>query len=193
MDQQWYYGQEHARHGPFSAVTLQALASAGEILRTDTVWKEGVEQGALASRVKHLFVVAAVLSPIAAPTPPIEEQAAPVPESIASEPHDEQVLPASQATNAERETTPILESLSVSAYQSTPSKLAVRKSRALAIRGAKVVGQDGSNVQFKKFCTTCGHEDGHRSAMKIRTGLTRLSYYCPKCRKPRSVELQGIN
>ncbi len=59
--------------------------------------------------------------------------------------------------------------------------------------GAKLMGQDGLTVQFKKICTTCGHEDATRSTIKIRTGVTRIQYYCPKCRKPRAVEIQGIN
>jgi hypothetical protein len=55
MSAVWYYGTEDDRHGPYSAQQLQALAAAGTIRPTDTVWKEGVAQGVAAIRVKNLF------------------------------------------------------------------------------------------------------------------------------------------
>src|SRR5262245_58682167 len=55
MADMWYYAHGEDRKGPFSGQQLKDLASCGEILATDTVWKEGVARGAPASKVKHLF------------------------------------------------------------------------------------------------------------------------------------------
>jgi hypothetical protein len=63
MVDRWYYAHDGARLGPFSSEQLKTLAAGGKILRTDTVWQEGVEKGALAAKVRSLFV--AVASPLA--------------------------------------------------------------------------------------------------------------------------------
>jgi hypothetical protein len=55
MADQWYYAQDDCKLGPFSAQELRALADAGRIQGMDTVWKEGVERGVMAHRVKNLF------------------------------------------------------------------------------------------------------------------------------------------
>ena len=51
----WYYAHDDKRLGPFSQTQLKELAAAGTILPNDTVWLEGNEKGALASRVRYLF------------------------------------------------------------------------------------------------------------------------------------------
>jgi hypothetical protein len=66
------------------------------------------------------------------------------------------------------------------------------RARAMAGKGAIIVGQDGTNVQFRKKCTTCGHEDNCRSRIPIRPGTTKVGFYCSKCRKRREVEIQGF-
>ncbi|MFL5244068.1 MAG: DUF4339 domain-containing protein [Gemmataceae bacterium] len=68
----------------------------------------------------------------------------------------------------------------------------VGRARATAGKGAIIVSQDGTNVQFRKKCSTCGHEDNCRSRMPIKTGVTKVGFYCPKCRKRRDVEIQGF-
>src|SRR5438132_913364 len=128
MTVQWYYGTGGSRHGPFSAQQLQALAAAGTIQPTDTVWKEGVAQGVPAHRVKQ---------PGSQPPP--------------------------------------------------------KKGRAMAVRGAVIVSQDGTMVFYRKKCTQCGHEETGRNRLPIRNGVMRAGYFCPKCRKLRPVEIQGTS
>ena len=45
MVDRWYYSHDENKLGPFSAGQLKKLAAAGQILRSDTVWMEGVEKG----------------------------------------------------------------------------------------------------------------------------------------------------
>jgi hypothetical protein len=67
----------------------------------------------------------------------------------------------------------------------------VRKLRAIAGKGAQVVGQDGVTVKFRKVCTVCKHQDSCWNTMRIITGLTRVPFFCPKCRKNRGSEIIG--
>ncbi|HEV3115867.1 MAG TPA: GYF domain-containing protein [Gemmataceae bacterium] len=97
MSVQWYYGTEGDRHGPYSAQELQALAAAGTIRPTDTVWKEGVAQGVAAVRVKNLFQPAGANKPGAA-APAASGPAATDPQASAS--------PASQETVSAHKTVP---------------------------------------------------------------------------------------
>ena len=55
MADRWYYAHGARRLGPFTARELSGLAAAGKLLPADTVWKEGMEKGVLAEKVKHLF------------------------------------------------------------------------------------------------------------------------------------------
>jgi hypothetical protein len=66
MTDQWYYGWDDQILGPFSAQQLRDLAEAGHIQPMDTIWKEGVQDGVPAYRVKNLFA-----------PPPVEEVFAP--------------------------------------------------------------------------------------------------------------------
>ena len=67
----------------------------------------------------------------------------------------------------------------------------VRKRRAIALKGAIITSQDGEYVQYRKKCVDCGHEDSGKSSMRIGQGVTRATFFCPKCRKLRAVELNG--
>ena len=67
-----------------------------------------------------------------------------------------------------------------------------RKLRAVALKGAVILSQDGVDVQYRKKCSQCGFEDRCRSSMRIGNGLTRVHFYCPECRKGRDVQIQGI-
>lgn len=55
MAGQWYFASDRERVGPFSAAELKQLAALGKLRPTDTVWKDGVEKGVVANKVKHLF------------------------------------------------------------------------------------------------------------------------------------------
>jgi hypothetical protein len=55
MAEQWYFGRDNKRFGPFSAPQLKELAALGKLQPKDTVWKEGIEKGMLAEKVKNLF------------------------------------------------------------------------------------------------------------------------------------------
>ena len=57
----------------------------------------------------------------------------------------------------------------------------VRKLRAIAGKGAQVVGQDGITVKFRKVCTVCKHQDWYNgTAMRIVTGLTQRALLPPE-------------
>jgi GYF domain 2 len=55
MTEQWYFGCDNKRFGPFSAAQLKELAALGKLRPKDTVWKKGIEKGMLADKVKNLF------------------------------------------------------------------------------------------------------------------------------------------
>src|SRR5688572_9956132 len=55
MTRQWYYGRGAEITGPVSDRELFDLAGGGHILPTDTVWRDQIESGVPASRVKNLF------------------------------------------------------------------------------------------------------------------------------------------
>src|SRR5262249_53936274 len=67
-----------------------------------------------------------------------------------------------------------------------------RKRRAVAIKGAVVMSQDGYTVQYRNKGFQCGFEDACRSSMLIGNGVTRASFFCPSCRKIRVVLIQGM-
>src|SRR4051794_39255705 len=162
MSDRWYYSHAGDKLGPFSGRQLHDLALSGQISRSDTVWKDGVEGGVPAEKVKHLFAPAGPeVSPTAVVQPPA---AAPAP------PEPEPPQPAAKAP----------------AGAPGPRKLT-----AVGVRGAVIVGQDGTHAQYKKKCTACGHEDPARTRVLIRKGTMRVGFFCPKCRKRREVEIHG--
>ena len=170
MAEQWYYWHESGILGPFSGKQLTALAEAGDILPTDTVWKDDVEEGVQASKVKHLFPMSPGLITSAVPCVGTDDETAT---------KDETASP-------------------VAPFAAEPLSRwdAVRQStsgraRAVAGIGAVIVGQDGKNVKFRKKCTTCGFEDSSWKTLPITRGTTRMNFYCPKCRKQRQVEVHG--
>jgi hypothetical protein len=62
----WYYGRGADLFGPYSGWQVADLADAGAVLRTDTVWEDGNEDGVPADTIPHLFPAAAA---VAAPPP----------------------------------------------------------------------------------------------------------------------------
>jgi len=174
---QWYYSRDLEVSGPFCDDELASLAAAGTILPTDTVWKEGVEQGVLAHRVRHLF------------PSEISSQASPVTEGM--------------LTSTAFQTDPLVEAPSPEVVQ--PAKVEVNptvkaeavfrppasKPRAVAGKGVVIVGQDGKTVRYRMKCPTCSFEESSWKCMPITRGTMRVAFFCQKCRKQRQSDIQG--
>jgi GYF domain 2 len=68
----WFYAHGYDKLGPFSGDRLKELAAAGEILPTDTVWRDGTVTGVAANQVTNLFApapAAAIVVVAELPTP----------------------------------------------------------------------------------------------------------------------------
>jgi hypothetical protein len=212
MADQWYYGSGDHRQGPFTDRQLRALADEGRIRPTDTIWKEGITQGVPAARVKNLLppgaaqagVTGSQASPDSATVPtntdterggpergesPAEAPSAPVEPS--STEGDGAGEAAAESTDAAPEQ-PAEQPAEEPAKPRTSPPPARKKGRAVALRGAVIASQDGETVIFSKVCVVCGFKETGRSRLPIRNGLTRANYFCPKCKKPRPVEIQGM-
>jgi hypothetical protein len=181
MASQWYFGRGADISGPVSDGELFALAAAGQVLPSDTVWREGFESGVAAAKVKYLFSdpvptelpsPATVRGPVALPSP---EPALQNPE-----------LPATPATDEPA----AAESATAAAVVPRP---AARSARAIAGKGTVIIGQDGKTVKFRMKCTICGKEDSSWKSIAIPRGMARSSFFCPKCRKRQDCELQGVH
>ena len=59
MSDLWFYGRGEDISGPVSMPELTGLVAAGGVLPTDTIWKDGVEEGVPAAQVPELFPAAA--------------------------------------------------------------------------------------------------------------------------------------
>ncbi len=55
MVAQWFYGRGSDISGPVSGADLAALAAGGQVLPSDTVWRDGVEQGERAGDIPEFF------------------------------------------------------------------------------------------------------------------------------------------
>ncbi len=55
MTAEWFYSDGLGKSGPVSSSQLQALATSGQLLPADMVWKEGMAQWTPASKIKGLF------------------------------------------------------------------------------------------------------------------------------------------
>jgi hypothetical protein len=67
----------------------------------------------------------------------------------------------------------------------------VKKGRVTGMKGAVIVSQDGTTVQYRKKCIKCGTLENNTNRMPIRSGTTRVTYFCKTCRKLQPVEIQG--
>jgi hypothetical protein len=197
MANQWYYGRDGHKHGPVSADQLKSLAAKGHIERSDTIWREGVQEGFPAATVKHLFPVTAdapleaslrqtssISSEEQSSAGPVDSGAA---QSAAPEPN----------TVLEPKTfgagpLPAREAPSEAVQQANARRFQPRKARANAVTGAIILRVEDTSVVYRKKCNVCGYEDASQSRIPVRNGVTRLSFFCPKCRKPRPVQIQGI-
>lgn len=152
----WYYAHDENRLGPFSPRQLKDLADAGTILSSDTVWKDGVEQGVLASRVRNLFAVAV-------PSP-----AVPLPMVVTAPP---------RAPVAVAPVQPL-------------AKPKPPNGKAVALKGADIVSQDGTQAKYRKKCVECGFKDASCQTITISNKTTKGNFFCRKCRRRREVVIQ---
>ncbi len=170
MVHEWYYGHDKEKLGPYTSAELKDLAAAGTILPVDTVWQEGNENGVPASRVRYLFA-----------RPPVAVLPATVPvESIPVT----TIVPNNPSPAAPVETHP-----AAAVEAKAPPKL-VSRGRAVAQKGADLVGQDGVQARYRKKCTTCGHKDSSTHMISITNKVFKANFFCPKCRKRREVVIQ---
>jgi DNA-directed RNA polymerase subunit M/transcription elongation factor TFIIS len=229
MSDRWYFAHKDGKKGPFSGRQLMEMAGAGQILRTDTVWKEGVEKGVAASKVQYLFPRAHAKAPpamtgglppaatsssrpMASGPSPLGLTAAVRPEvaplSAAAHPTPGELIQSESPEEAESGETTLLCNSPPAAFPDdiqlqpetpapgTPQRTGshqrpVRKMRAIALSAATIVGQDGTNVKYRKKCTKCGHEDTSYTTMRITNGVMKAVFFCPKCRKKQDVKIQG--
>jgi hypothetical protein len=195
MADQWYFAWNNHKFGPFSAAQLKELAAVGRIQATDTVWKEGIERGVMADKVKYLFpdrhttLLPAKENGIA---DPLKEF---IPAGLMQEgitPEEDPVSLTGPVPIESPAPEPVAQETSSALLPpSSPPPPPVRKARAVAVNGVILIGQDGINVQFKKKCAVCGCEDRCRNTLPIRNGTTRVSFFCPTCRKRREGEIRG--
>ena len=69
---QWYYSRGDQQRGPVSATELRHLATAGELSPDDFVWREGMDEWAVATKVKGLFPDSPPPAPPTTPSHPAE-------------------------------------------------------------------------------------------------------------------------
>ena len=186
MTDQWYYWQDAEILGPFSGQELVVLAAAGAVLSTDTVWKGDNERGVPAHSIRHLFpVIPAGLLPATA----ISSGGDVPPTTSSSDTAPDAATEAATTTEAAAPT-PAADAATAPWWGAATGRPSGR-GRAVAGKGAVLVGQDGTTVKYRMKCTTCGYEDRSWKTMPITQGTTRVSFYCPKCRKQRQVEING--
>jgi hypothetical protein len=161
----WFYGRGADISGPVSGPQLAALAGTGQILPTDTVWRDGTEIGVPAGQVRHLF-----------PTAP------PVPGEPLSVDTVEPTVPVTTRPD------PVAD-----AALTGTRVVATKRGRAVAGKGVVIVGQDGATVKFRMKCSTCGREDSSWKSIAIPHGTARTGFFCTKCRKRRDGEIHGYH
>jgi GYF domain 2 len=196
MADKWYYANDQEKLGPFSSAQLKELATLGQLVPTHTVWKEGIEKGVLAAKVKNLFSAGQGESPPPA-VAEVPSSGAPAQAngSVPALAHESSPLsPHTMAENqgpalqADKDEEPKLQSPKAP-KQNQPS--AKRLFRVVGSSGAVVIGQDGTYVRYKKKCPRCGYEDSSLKTMAIRSGVNRDRFFCQKCRKLQQVEIHG--
>jgi ribosomal protein S27AE len=74
----------------------------------------------------------------------------------------------------------------------TAQQQEAKKLRVIGVKGGILASQDGDVVKYRKKCLRCGYVDNSMTTMRIRSGVTRLNFFCPKCKKNQQVEVQGV-
>ena len=75
---------------------------------------------------------------------------------------------------------------------SRPQQEFVKKRRVLGVKGGVISSQDGEVVKYRKQCLKCKYADTSLTTMRIRSGTTRVNFFCPKCKKSQQCEIQGV-
>jgi hypothetical protein len=171
---------------------MRQFADAGEILPSDSVWKEGTVQQVPASRIRNLFTATA--------QPPMLVEAEPLPAEAIGVTAVPAAMPAAATEALADDVTPGADPPGQARAAAAPSPAApakpaaevIRPKRVTSIRGGILCSQDGVSVRYRKKCVKCGHEDAARCSAAIRNGSMRIPFYCPKCRKARCVEMTAI-
>jgi hypothetical protein len=211
MADRWFYAHDDKKIGPFSGRQLRDLADSREILPTDTVWKEGIDQGVFATKVRYLFSSTQTETPpesatvqmaqalVKSASAPLTTEAKPTPTELKSEasPDEWKLIetlipddPAEGTLADDIELRPE-DDAPIAPKKKPAPQFTPRKRRALAVKGAIIVSQDGSKVRFRKKCATCNHEETSWSVLPITDGMMRALYFCPKCRKKGEVLIRG--
>jgi hypothetical protein len=213
MSDRWYYAHDDNKVGPFSGRQLLDLAVVGEILRTDTVWKEGIEKGVLATRVQYLFPPApVVVFPVGPDAPPdlvpsssgptarTSGDGKPAPAGLSTGNIAEEAIAGEAALPTGPPPADIPDDIRLQAEATAPVNTnlissppyTAPKRRAVAVKGAAIVGQDGTRVRFRKKCAACGYEDQCWSTLQITLGSMKTTFCCSKCLKKQGVEMKGL-
>jgi hypothetical protein len=220
MVDQWYFSWDDNEFGPFFAAQLKEMAALGRLQPTDTVWKQGSERKVRADRINNLFpdpktnaVLAKVTPAFSASLQPSENHSASIPNSgaklqpwlpLAREqgtPGEQEAIPEGLLLRAIAElddseppaSPPICPSSPEQSAEPSPKTTPARvKGRARAVSGAIITSQDGEVARYRKQCSKCGHKESSNTVMLIRHGLTRVTFFCPKCKKIREAIIEGI-
>jgi GYF domain 2 len=191
MADRWFYSHDKVKSGPFSGRQLREIADAGNIVPTDTIWKEGVEKGMLAGKVKNLFPLA-----LNEAAPAVSAQVQSIPEEEENKVEEIKLEQTTTSGSPEPEPLPdnvglqpLWEAQATAEKQKAPQH--VKKGRAVAGKGAIICGQDGVTVKYMKKCIVCSHQSTTFTTVKIVNGAMNSTFFCPKCRRLRNVELSG--
>jgi hypothetical protein len=159
---------------PLPNALSQALPKAVPAYTTDLT-SPGASEASTPAHIDELVAGVSTADPDGSASAESTATAIPAPQPL---PDDAELLPLDEPPAAEN--------------QQRAQQNAKRKARATAGRGVVIVGQDGTSVKYRKKCTACGFEDSSWRTMPIARGTTRLSFFCPKCRKKRDGEIHGV-
>lgn len=73
MADEWFYARNGQKHGPISPADLKRMATSGDLLPTDLLWKKGMPQWVPASSARGLFSADQPPPMPMSPGPPSEE------------------------------------------------------------------------------------------------------------------------
>jgi hypothetical protein len=220
MADMWYFAKDQRKLGPFTSAEFKELADTGQLLPTDTVWKEGIEKGVLAAKVKNLFSKPAASAPpapvaaeefMAREEPKRTAEDAELPGVSSSAPSAHSAVessvelnpppPSEEKGEPEKASEPPPAAAPAAGPGAPPTKKAPvqpqvsapksRVFRVVGATGAVILGQDGTYVKYKKKCPKCGTEDSSVRTLLIRSGINRDRYFCQKCKKLQHVEIHG--
>jgi hypothetical protein len=207
MAEKWYFARAGKSFGPFSAAQFKELAATEQLRPQDTVWKEGMDKGVPAAKVRQLFSQIHTKAPpsppggrtVAAPSPSLSppRRASSQPPVLAADAVPPARPPVAQARSLEPrvgipddlELVPIEDGSLARPVSAAPART---KGRVLGVSGGVLVSQDGVVVKYRNKCHRCGHADMYLTTMPIRIGITSANFFCPKCRKTQQVEVRAV-